>query len=162
MFESWQAPKLNKAFAARRICDKRLAELDASMSEHIDGWRLLARIAARPDAFAGCETTARLAALLLIRTQLVQGVVHKRDFLVLASSIGEEPMAEVLNNLAGYEALRVADNVGWQAVGARSAAAARRWLIGCLQTAGDAAASQPRQSLRRHSAMGARRVRVGS
>ena len=131
------------------------------MSEYIDGWRLLARIAARPDAFAGCETTARLAALLLIRTQLVQGIVNKRDFLVLARSIGEETMVEVLDNIAGYEALRVADNVGWQAAGARSAAAARRWLIGCLQSAGDAS-SQPRERLRRHRAMGATRVRVSS
>ena len=129
------------------------------MSEHIDGWRLLARIAARPDAFASCETTARLAALLLIRTQLVQGIVNKRDFLVLARSIGEETMAEVLDNLASYEALRIADNVGWQAAGARSAAAARRWLIGCLQAAGDAATSQ---RLRHHRAMGATRVRVTS
>lgn len=132
------------------------------MSEHIDGWRLLARIAARPDAFAGCETTARLAALLLIRTQLVQGVVNKRDFLALARSIGEETMSEVLDNLAGYEALRIADNVGWETPGARSAAAARRWLIGCLHTAGEPAASRPRDGLRRHRAMGATRVRVTS
>jgi hypothetical protein len=132
------------------------------MSEHIDGWRLLARIAARPDAFAGCETTARLAALLLIRTQLVQGVVNKRDFLALARSIGEETLTEVLDNLAGYEALRIADNVGWDAPGARSAAAARRWLIGYLQTAADAAAPRPRDTLRRHRAMGATRVRVTS
>src|SRR5262245_15474730 len=131
------------------------------MSEHIDGWRLLARIAARPDAFAGCETTARLAALLLIRTQLVQGVVNKRDFLLLARSIGEEAMAEVIDNLANYEALRVADNGGWEASGARTAATARRWLIGCLQTAGDAA-SPRRGSLRRHSSMSATRVRVAS
>ncbi len=132
------------------------------MSEHIDGWRLLARIAARPDAFAGCETTARLAALLLIRTQLVQGIVNKRDFLLLARSIGEEAMAEVIDNLANYEALRVADNVGWDAPGARTAATARRWLIGCLQSAADATTAQPRQNLRRHRAMGATRVRVAS
>ena len=132
------------------------------MSEHIDGWRLLARIAARPDAFAGCETTARLAALLLIRTQLVQGVVNKRDFLALARTIGEETMSEVLDNLVGYEALRIADNVGWEAPGARSAAAARRWLIGFLHNAGEPAASRPREGLRRHRAMGATRVRVTS
>jgi len=139
-----------------------VADLGDRMSEHIDGWRLLARIAARPDAFAGCETTARLAALLLIRTQLVQGVVNKRDFLVLARSIGEETMAEVLDNLASYEALRIADNVGWEAAGARSAAAARRWLIGCLHGESSAVASQPRECLRRHRAMGATRVRVSS
>ena len=132
------------------------------MSEHIDGWRLLARIAARPDAFAGCETTARLAALLLIRTQLVQGVVNKRDFLTLTRTIGEDTMSEVLDNLVGYEALRIADNVGWEAPGARSAAAARRWLIGCLHTAGEPAASRLREGLRRHRAMGATRVRVTS
>jgi hypothetical protein len=149
------------------------------MSKIIDGWTLLARIAASPQAFDACDTTAALSALLLLRSQLVQGVTRRADLAALATVVGPVAMTEVIDNLAGYEALRVIENMGeGEALGPnRSATAARRWLLACLE-APDAVPAAPPQpativeplvtsqassrALRRHSAMGARRVRSGT
>lgn len=151
------------------------------MTKSINGWTLLARIAANPGTFHACDTTAALSALLLLRSQLVQGVSSGKDLAELASVVGDAAMREVINNLASYEALRVVDNIGAShlLVGSRGAAAARRCLLACLEDpehlpaepaapsaktsahANEAFVAPPLASraLRRHRAMGARRVR---
>jgi hypothetical protein len=149
----------------------------------IDGWTLLGRIAAYPDVFHACDTTAALSALLLLRSQLVQGVGSRQELAALAAVVGHAAMREVINNLAGYEALRIVENLGeGHALGDnRGAAAARRWLLTCLEAPDsapplvlDTALPPTRESetfvappaasraLRRHRAMGARRVRPSS
>jgi len=153
------------------------------MSNKIDGWTLLARIAANPQAFSACDTTAALSSLLLLRSQLVQGVFSRADLVSLANVVGTAAITEVIDNLAGYEALRVVDNVGGAAtLGAnRGAAAARRWLLACLEGGEEVTQAEPAlvqagpregenfvtpaaasRALRRHRAMGARRQRSGS
>lgn len=138
------------------------------MSKRIDGWTLMARIAAHPHKFSACAATAGLASLLLVRSQLVQGVATQQDLLDLAEVVGPETLREVVENLAGYEALRVADNIGWSAesAGDRKTAAARRWLISVVRgperepaPAKSAPQKSPR-TLRGHRAMGAKRVRT--
>lgn len=148
------------------------------MNNKIDGWTLLARIAANPQAFSACDTTAALSSLLLLRSQLVQGVSSRADLAELAAVVGAAAMTEVIDNLAGYEALRVVENIGGDAaLGAnRGAAAARRWLLDCLAHPEASTPSETplheaetfiappaaSRALRRHRAMGARRVRSGS
>lgn len=154
------------------------------MNKRIDGWTLIARIAAHPHKFPACEATAGLASMLLVRSQLVQGVSSQQDLHDLAAVVGPEPLLEVVENLAGYEALRVVDNIGWpqSAGGGRTTTAARRWLIAALRetpmretsarepeqpkpTAAPAAApaaSVSSRTLRGHRAMGAKRVRPAS
>lgn len=151
------------------------------MTKSIDGWTLLARIAANPATFHACDTTAALSALLLLRSQLVQGVSGSKDLSELANVVDDAAMREVINNLASYEALRVVDNIGaGRLLGEnRAAAAARRCLLACLEDPEHLRAEPPAPStktgahaneafvtpplasraLRRHRAMGARRVR---
>jgi hypothetical protein len=146
----------------------------------IGGWTLLARIAANPAAFDACDTTAALSALLLVRSQLVQGVDSGKSLKALAEVVGDAAMREVIDNLASYEALRVVDNIGAARLlgSSRSAAAARRCLLSVLeapdrvpepmQAPPEGAPSSEEtfvappmasRALRRHRAMGARRVR---
>jgi hypothetical protein len=141
---------------------------------------LLARIAGNPSVFHACDTTAALSALLLVRSQLVQGVASGKDLKALAEVVGDAAMREVIDNLASYEALRVVDNIGAAGLlgASRGAAAARRCLLAVLeapdrlpqpaQTAPDSAGKADEvfvapplasRALRRHRAMGARRVR---
>jgi hypothetical protein len=146
------------------------------MTKANGGWTLLARIAANASVFNACDTTAGLSALLLVRSQLVQGVASGNDLKALAEVVGQAAMREVIDNLASYEALRVVDNIGAAGLlgASRSAAAARRCLLDVLEApdgvleltqpapvadGAHAAAPMASRALRRHRAMGARRVR---
>lgn len=143
------------------------------MAQRIDGWTLMGRIVACPERFEACDTTVALAALLLLRSQLVQGVTTEEALLDLADVVGQAPMIEVIENLAGYEALRVAGNIGALPGEERTAQAARKRLIAIVKREDAAAApapapprmsepisgAAPGRALRRHSAMGARRIR---
>jgi hypothetical protein len=147
------------------------------MAQRIDGWTLMARIVAQPQTFGACDTTVALAALLLLRSQLVQGVTSEQALTALADVVGQAPMVEVIENLAGYEAIRVVQNIdGPDALGdERTPQAARRRLLAIVQRdepASEAATTvrlsepvsgaAPGRALRRHRAMGARRVRPAS
>ncbi|MBL8549070.1 MAG: hypothetical protein JNJ73_03730 [Hyphomonadaceae bacterium] len=144
------------------------------MAQRIDGWTLMGRIVGNPDRFEACDTTVALAALLLLRSQLVQGVSSESALLDLAEVVGQGPMIEVIENMAGYEALRVVANLGGGEGEERTALAARRRLIAIVKrealqaTATSPAAvrlsepisgAAPSRALRRHRAMGARRIR---
>jgi hypothetical protein len=150
------------------------------MTTSINGWTLLARIASEPSVFHACDTTAALSALLLIRSQLVQGVNSGKDLKALAEVVGEAAMREVIDNLASYEALRVVDNIGAASLlgASRGAVAARRCLLSVLERPESLAGAEAlmpdaagkpdemfvapplaSRALRRHRAMGARRVR---
>jgi|CXWL01.1.fsa_nt_gi hypothetical protein len=149
------------------------------MAQGIDGWSLLARIAAHPRAFDACDMTAALTSLLLVRSQLTQGVASEAALIGLAAIVGREAMTEVIANLAGYEALRIVINVdGPDRLGKRRTPdAARRRLVEIVtdqaadhsgsalvsaEPAGLApavSAFEPARPLRHHRAMGARRAR---
>jgi hypothetical protein len=121
-------------------------------------------MAADRERFAACESTVTLAARLLIRTQLVQGVRSPQDLRDLADVLGPDMTADVIRDLAGYEALRVMRNLGpaaWEGEPRTAEAARRRLLLlaagaSMLQPANDA---PPPRTLRRHSAFAARRRR---
>jgi hypothetical protein len=144
------------------------------MAQPIDGWTLLARISANPHRFGACDATVALVALLLLRSQLAQGVSNEEALIDLSEIVGEAPMIEVIENLASYEVLRILDNIdGPDALGAeRTAQAARRRLIAIVRREGGLlsfAGAPPRygesisgRPLRRHRAMGARRIRPAS
>jgi len=143
------------------------------MVKRIDGWALMKRIAARPDGFGACGKTAELAALLIVRNQLVQGVTDTAALVALADIVGPAAMIEVIENLAAYEASRVAANIDGDAPPGvkRAPEAIRRRLIEIVQTHAADAKDQPFAEipqaegagvvriLRRHSALAARRIR---
>lgn len=144
------------------------------MAQRIDGWTLMGRIAGCPERFEACDTTVALAALLLLRSQLVQGVKSEAALHDLADVVGQAPLIEVIENLAGYEALRVAANIA-PGEERTTAQAARKRLIAIVkrETPLEAeapvpiaarlsepiSAAAPSRALRRHRAMGARRIR---
>jgi hypothetical protein len=141
------------------------------MAHRIDGWVLMERIAAQPQRFSSCDTTVALAALLVLRNELVQGVTSEAGLLALADVVGQEPMVEVIENLAGYEAVRILANI--EGTDRRAPEAARKRLLEIVQqesaeeeeapepaaVGAQGAAAEPVRALRRHRAMGARRIR---
>lgn len=147
------------------------------MSQRIEGWTLMARIAAHPQKFDACDMIAALTSLLLVRTQLMQNVASEAALIDLAAIVGHDAMTEVIENLAGYEALRIASNVdGADPSGKRRTpdAARRRLLDIVTDKAADHSGATPKAAtglapaasvfeaarpLRGHRAMGARRVR---
>lgn len=137
------------------------------MALEIDGWALLSRIAAHTAQFDACDATAELAATLLVRTQLVRGCASEADFVRLVETVSPEVMAEVVQELAGYEALRILRNLQLGArAGEAGPEAARRRLLELVRRGWEGAeaaapAGQPPavRTLRRHRAMGARRIR---
>lgn len=141
------------------------------MARQIDGWALLARIAAHRDHFFACEQTAALAGALLLRNQLVRGVASEEQFLALSQTVGLEVMQEVIRDLAGYEAMRVLRNLhgGERPLERLSPELARRRLaeLAAQTTPASAAAliaepapEAPTRTLRRHRSLGARRLRA--
>jgi len=137
------------------------------MGQHIDGWALLARIAAHRDQFAACEQTAALAGALLLRNQLVRGVTNETQFQHLAETVGVAVMLEVIRDLAGYEAMRVLRNIhGDRPLERMAPEQARRRLSELAveslpNTALDEPPAAPAgRTLRRHRSLGARRLRT--
>ncbi|MBI1252543.1 MAG: hypothetical protein GC189_13860 [Alphaproteobacteria bacterium] len=141
------------------------------MPPRTDGWALLTRIAARPEEFGCCETTAALAAQLLLRTQLIQGAICAADVRALTEVVGEAAMLELIENLAGYEAVRILGNLEGFNREPRGADAARRALADIARGGGDGGgdlrtsatafvAARTDRALTRHKAMGARRLRA--
>lgn len=141
------------------------------MTSRLDGWVVLAQMAARRRLFAASETTATLVSTLLVRTQLTQGVSSARDLETLRDIIGTPSLAAVVQDLAGYEALRILNNMGLDIsnLDERTPDGARRHLLGMIR--GDSVPqTQPDQStsvenlsvrtLRRHQSLGARRIRL--
>lgn len=143
------------------------------MVKRIDGWALLKRMAAKPKAFAASDKTAELAAQLLIRNQLVQGVKDPAALVALADVVGAGALIETIENLASYEALRVAANIDGDAPPGikRAPDAVRRRLVEIVRAHADhepepglSDVAQPEGAgvvrvLRRHSALAARRIR---
>ena len=140
------------------------------MTPQIDGWALLARIAAHRDHFSMCEQTAALAGALLLRNQLVRGVTDEAQFLALTDTVGVEVMQEVIRDLAGYEAMRVLRNLnaGGRPLERLSPELARRRLA---ELAGKTSSPSPPstqepppeapvRTWRRHRSLGARRLRT--
>jgi hypothetical protein len=132
------------------------------------GWRLLARLAQEADQLGACDTTAALAAKLLVRTQLVQGARAPGDVAALGAIVGVELLGEIITELSAAEARRIASNLGLDAgaEGRFTAAMARERLIAAAVGDGDDRRDpEPRpvvRTLRRHQSFGARRVRAAT
>jgi hypothetical protein len=134
------------------------------MASSVDGWGLIRRMAAEPERFAACESTAALAARLLIRTQLVRGVRSAADLQELVAVMGGAAMAEIIADLAGYEALRVMRNLGdeaWEG-DRRTADVARRRIQELAETPAppQKVEASVRRTLSRHNSFSARRIRA--
>lgn len=135
------------------------------MAAQLDGWDLIGRLAAAKAQLGACESTALLAAKLLVRTQLTQGVRTPSDILGLAAIIGTDVLIGVIEEMASYEVLRLFNAMWPSAARAEltTVQAARGQLVAIL-VGDDAATSPPKpvvRTLRRHLALGARRTRPG-
>ncbi len=134
------------------------------MASSLDGWALIRRMAAEPERFPACESTAALAARLLIRTQLVRGVRSAADLRELVGVMSPAVMGEIIADLAGYEALRVMRNLGdaaWDGE-MRTADAARRRIQDLAHTPSppQKVEASVRRTLSRHNSFSARRIRA--
>lgn len=134
---------------------------------HIDGWALIARIAANKHRFSACAAMAQSTALLLLRNQLMTGVRNASDLRGVTEAVGAEVMGGAIGAMAAYEVRRILNNVdpGGDA-GALSPGDARRALSqlassGPVPPPGPGGENEvvfePARPLRNHKAMGARR-----
>jgi hypothetical protein len=134
---------------------------------HIDGWALIARIAANQHRFSACTAMAQSTALLLLRNQLMTGVRNASDLRGVTEAVGAEVMAGAIGAMAAYEVRRILNNVdpGGDA-SALSPGDARR-VLAQLASSGPVPAPapggesevafEPARPLRHHKAMSARR-----
>lgn len=136
----------------------------------IDGWELIARIAAQRERFSASGSIAETTAFLIVRNQLMLGVRTVEDFRAVGEAIGKEAMASVIRSLASYELRRILENLKPEAAGQHTAEEARRLLARLLPSSAPVRGAEellaanepilpPTQTLRRHRALGARRVR---
>ncbi len=133
-----------------------------------DAWKLLAKIAANPAAFAASGAVASATGASILRNQLLHGVMSISQLTELSAIVGEEALSAAIHVLAGFEIQHVLTNIsaGGRSNGALECEAARRLLLGLAagidtfpMTAAAQAPKPAMRTLRRHYFSGASRQR---
>ena len=134
----------------------------------IDGWALIARIAANKHRFSACAAMAQSTALLLLRNQLMTGVRNANDLRGVTEAVGAEVMAGAIGAMAAYEVRRILNNVDPGGNAAALSPGDARRVLAQLASSGPVLAApaqggdsevafEPARPLRHHKAMSARR-----
>lgn len=132
-----------------------------------DGWTLLASMAASKERFLESASLAETTAFLILRNQLALGVRSRGELESVAEAVGPDAMNAALRALAVYEVRRILDNIE-PALGASqlNPADARKLLASLMPGASISDVDAPSFTLppalpmRRHKALGARRIRA--
>jgi hypothetical protein len=131
----------------------------------LDGWAVLARAAANKECFAQSAAIADTTAFLILRNQLMLGVRSGEDVARMTAAVGPAVMEGAVRALASYEVRRILDNIDAGAARLTPEDARQR----LLDFVPNAAARPPAalafdppaiQPMRRHKALGARRLRT--
>lgn len=134
----------------------------------MDGWSLIARIAAQRERFDESAAIAESAAFLILRNQLMLGVQSATDLRSLAQIVGAEAMGAVIRALAPYELRRILANANPAATANMTTEEARHELASLANVEPGAWSADeldfitvtPLRPMRRHKALGARRIRA--
>lgn len=130
-----------------------------------DSWKVLAKMAGNPGAFAASGAVASAAASCILRNQLLHGISTTEQLANLGRIVGPEAIAAAIEPMAGFEIQHLIANITGRthADGALEAKAARRLLLSIAQgerqepPISPALPKAPSRTLRRHHFSGASR-----
>lgn len=122
----------------------------------IDGWPILAKISAHPEAFANVSQDVAAAMISIIRARLIAGPHTLDNLQHLVGLVGKPALKAALRAMSADEVRAVLSGLGRDSR-RESGKEARAALLLLVDTPPEP--SQPALSLHRHRALSARRIR---